>query len=319
MARLVITDSTFPQLLHEQEVAKKHGLAFETHQCKTTEQVIQATRGAQAVLVQFAPFGADVIRGLAPGATIVRYGVGYDNVDVKFAVAQGHRVCYVPDYCIEEVADHTCALMLSGLRKLSQLDASVRAGDWKAVSVCRPLKPFDSTIVGFVGMGRIGRAVSARLKAFGFQFVVADPMLGKDDAAAMGVRLVALDELLAEADVISLHVPSTSATRGMINATSLAKMRAGALIVNCSRGDLIDETALAFVLQSERVSAALDVFREEPLPAASSLRSSPNLLLTPHAAWYSERAIDRLQQLACDEIDRGMTGQTPRCPVPISA
>jgi phosphoglycerate dehydrogenase-like enzyme len=105
----------------------------------------------------------------------------------------------------------------------------------------------------------------------------------------------------------------------MINATSLAKMRAGALIVNCSRGDLIDEPALASALQSGRLSAALDVFREEPLPAASSLRSSPNLLLTPHAAWYSERAIDRLQQLACDEIDRGMTGQTPRCPVPVSA
>jgi D-3-phosphoglycerate dehydrogenase len=319
MARLVVTDSTFPQLLHEQAVASKHGLVFESHQCKNTEQVILATRGAEAVLVQFAPFGADVIRGLAPGATIVRYGVGYDNVDVRFAVAQGHRVCYVPDYCIEEVADHTCALVLAGLRKLSQLDASVRAGDWKAVAVCRPLKPFDVTTVGFVGMGRIGRAVMARLKAFGFQFLVADPMLGDDDAQAMGVRRLALDDLLAEADVVSLHVPSTSTTRGMINAASLAKMRAGALIVNCSRGDLIDETALASVLQSGHLGAALDVFREEPLPLASPLRDSPNLILTPHAAWYSERAIDRLQQLACDEIDRGMSGQPPRCPVPIAA
>ncbi len=256
---------------------------------------------------------------MAPQATIVRYGVGYDNVDVGYALTAGHRVCYVPDYCTDEVADHTAALMLAGLRKLPQLDASVRAGDWKAVAVSRPLKPFDLTTVGFIGLGRIGRAVLHRIRNFGFDLAVSDPGMTEAQVAELGARKVSTEEILEGADVVSLHVPSTPQTRKMINASSLATMQPGALIVNCSRGDLIDEVALAEALVKGRVRAALDVFSEEPMPSGNPLRTTPNLILTPHAAWYSDRAIDRLQQLASDEIDRGLSGKPARCPVPFSA
>lgn len=319
MSKVVVTDSTFPTLDRERSVAAKHGLKLDAQQCKSSEEVAKAVKGATAVLVQFAPLRADAIRGLAPRATIVRYGVGYDNVDVGCALAAGHRVCYVPDYCTDEVADHSAALILAGLRKLAQLDASVRAGDWKAVAVSRPIKPFDLTTVGFIGLGRIGRALLHRIQNFGFDFAVSDPSLTEVQAAELGVRKLSTEEILASADVVSLHVPSTSETRGMINASTLATMQPGALIVNCSRGDLIDESALAEALSKGRVRAALDVFREEPLPSGNPLRTAPNLILTPHAAWYSDRAIDRLQQLACDEVDRGISGMPARCPVPMIA
>ena len=317
MSKVVVTDSTFPALDRERAVAAKYGLTLSTFQCKSSQEVAEAVKGAKAVFVQFAPLHMESIVGLAPQATIVRYGVGYDNVDFGSALAAGHRVCYVPDYCTDEVADHTAALILAGLRKLPQLDASIRVYDWKAVAVSRPLKPFDSTTVGFIGLGRIGRALLHRIRNFGFDLAVSDPSMTEVQAAELGVRKVSTEEIIESADVVTLHVPATPQTRGMINASSLATMQPGALIVNCSRGDLIDETALAEALFKGRVRAALDVFHEEPLPISSPLRTAPNLILTPHAAWYSDRAMDRLQQLACDEVDRGLSGRPARCPVPV--
>lgn len=319
MRKIVVTDSTFPTLEYEQAVALRHQGQFYAHQCRTNAEVTEAVKGAAAVFVQFAPLQEEAIDGLAPGATIVRYGVGFDNVNVAVALARGHRVCYVPDYCTDEVADHTVALLLAGLRKIPQLDASVRQGQWKVVAISAPLKPFDLSTIGFVGLGRIGRAVLHRIRNFGFDVVVSDPMMTNEQAVALNVRRVPTDELLTSSDAVLLHVPSTSQTRGMINRQSISTMRDGALIVNCSRGDLIDENDLAAALTAGKVRAALDVFGHEPLVETSPLRSAPNLILTPHAAWYSDRAIGRLQELASDEVDRGLSGKPARCPVPFTA
>ena len=171
--------------------------------------------------------------------------------------------------------------------------------------------------MGFFGLGQIGRAVLARLKGFGFRFMAADPMLTEADAATLGVTRVSAEALLAKADIISLHAPATAATTGFFNAARLATMQPHAMLVNSARGQLINEADLAAALREGVIGgAALDVFETEPLPAGSPLREAPNLILTPHAAWYSEAAIDRLQGLVAEDVTRALSGEAPRRPVP---
>ncbi|GAB5376149.1 MAG: C-terminal binding protein [Acuticoccus sp.] len=283
--RVVVTDYTFPSLHQEEAAASAAGAAFAAHQAKGADAVVEAVSGADVALVQFAPFTAAAAAAMAEGGTVIRYGVGYDNIDVAAARAAGLRIGYVPDYCTDEVATHTAAAVLALLRKLLPLERSVRAGAWTAVATARPIKPADETVVGFFGLGQIGRAVLSRLKGFGFRFMAADPMLTEADAAALGVTCVSAEALLQEADIISLHAPATEATTGFFNAARLATMQPHAMLVNSARGQLINEADLAAALGEGVIGgAALDVFETEPLPAGSPLREAPNLILTPHAA-----------------------------------
>ncbi len=316
--KVVVTDYTFPGLAQEKAAAKAGGADFAAFQCKSAGEVAAAVAGADVAVVQFAAFGPAAAAAVRPGATVIRYGVGYDNIDMAAARANGLRVGYVPDYCADEVADHTAAAALALLRKLPQLDASVRRGEWAAVKVCKPMKPFSQTVFGFFGLGQIGRAVLARLKGFGFDFAASDPGLTAADAAALGVRLVDAETLLRTADIISLHAPATAQTTGYFNAARLVTMQPHAVIVNSARGLLIDEADMAAALKAGTIAgAALDVFRTEPMQMESPLRDAPNLLLTPHAAWYSEAAIGRLQGMVADDISRALRGEPPRKPVPM--
>ena len=315
-ARVVVTDYTFPDVAQERDAAETAGASFAAFQAKTDAEVAAAVAGADVVAVQFVPFGPLACKAVAPGASIIRYGVGYDNIDLAAAKTAGLKVGYVPDYCADEVADHTAAAALTLLRKLIPLDASVRAGEWAAVKYASPLKRFTETTFGFFGMGQIGQAVLSRLKAFGFRFIVTDPGLSAEQAESLGATLVETDELLATADIVSLHAPATEQTTHYFNAMRLSQMQPHSMIINSARGQLIVEDDLAAALSDGIIAAAaLDVFHVEPLPADSSLRSAPNLLLTPHAAWYSEAAIDRLQALVATDITRALNGEEPRKPV----
>lgn len=316
-ARVVVTDAIFPDLAQEAAAARAAGADFQGFQCKTADEVAFAVKDADVAVVQFAPFNEKAANAVKPGATIIRYGVGYDNIDVKAANAAGLKVGYVPDYCTDEVADHTVALALSLLRKLPTLDASVRAGDWAAVKHAKPLKPFDQTVFGFFGIGQIGSAVLQRVRGFGFRVIASDPGLAAQEAHALGVTLVDPDTLLATADIITCHAPATAGTVGFFNAANLAKMQKHALLVNTARGQLINENDLAEALGNGTIAgAALDVFEAEPLPNTSPLRDAPGLILTPHAAWYSEVAIHRLQGLVAEDITLALKGEGPRKPVP---
>jgi D-3-phosphoglycerate dehydrogenase len=316
--KVVVTDYTFPALAQEEAAALGGGAAFAAHQCRTAEAVAEAVAGADVAVVQFAPFGPAAAAAVKPGATVIRYGVGYDNIDLGAARAHGLQVGYVPDYCTDEVAEHTAAAALMMLRKWPALDASVRRGEWAAVKSAKPMKPFGETVFGFYGLGQIGRAVLARLAGFGFRFVAADPGLSEADAAALGVARVSADELLATADIVSLHAPATVETTGFFDAARLGRMQPHAVIVNAARGPLIVEADLAAALTAGTIGgAALDVFGTEPLPADSPLRDAPNLMLSPHAAWYSEAAIGRLQGLVAEDIARALRGEGPRRPVPM--
>ena len=316
-SRVVVTDTIFPNLVQEEFAATSAGASFEGFQCKTAEDVIAAVKDADVAIVQFAPFNAEAAKAVKPGATVIRYGVGYDNIDVAAARAAGLKVGYVPDYCTDEVADHTAALALAALRKLPGLNASVRAGEWAAVKHSKPLKPFGETVFGFFGIGQIGSAVLTRLKGFGFRFMAADPGLTQSDAQALGITLVDPDTLLAEADIISCHAPAAEGTIGFFNADAFERMKETAFLINTARGQLINEPDLARALQDGAIAGAgLDVFEREPLPQESPLREAPNLILSPHAAWYSDAAIDRLQGLVAEDITLALKGEGPRKPVP---
>lgn len=313
--KITVTDATFPSLTHERAVAAEFGAEFDEAKCTSAEDVVAAADGTDVLIVQFAQVTADAIARLVPGSLIVRYGIGLDNIDLAAARERGVKVAYVPDYATGEVADHTAALILTMLRRVVPLDRSVRAGKWDAVGVAGALRAFPETTVGFIGFGRIGQEVLARLKPFGFRAIVADPYADQDMLAELGAGAVDLDTLFDHADVLTLHCPLTPETHHVVNAARLARKPDRAALVNTARGGLVDPEALAAALASGQLrAAALDVFEAEPLPLDSPLRDCADLLLTPHAAWYSTAAIERLQSLAADEVKRHLTGQPMRRP-----
>lgn len=312
--KIVVTDQAFGNTRHEQAAAKAAGAAFAEHQCRDEDETLAAVTGAHAVLNNFAPMTRKVMAVLAPGAVVVRYGVGVDNVDLAAARDLGVRVCNVPDYGVEEVADHAAAFSLALARRLGRFDSGVRAGEWKIGAMVDGLRSLRDTAVGLVGMGRIARAYARRMAAFGCRITGFDPFVSDDEARAAGIVPLARDEVIASANILSLHLPLTPETRHTIDAAALARLPSGAILINCSRGGLVDEEALASALESGQVSGAgLDVFEKEPLSEASPLRKAPNVLLSPHAAFFSDASVETLQRLASEEALRGLRGEALRC------
>jgi D-3-phosphoglycerate dehydrogenase / 2-oxoglutarate reductase len=309
--KVLVTDHGFPHLDIETDVLRAAGHELSVAPAASVAGLIAAGRDADALLVQFAPVPAAVIDALERCRVIVRYGIGYDNVDLAAAGRRGIPVCNVPDYCIDEVADHSLALALSLARRLPQTDAALRAGGWKIM----PPTPFPAlrdSVFATAGFGRIARAVLSRAAACGFRVAAYDPFVADAEFAAAGVRRLTEDELWAEADVLSLHLPLTAETKHWVNATTLARLPAGAVIVNTARGALIDTVALAAALHEGRLGGAgLDVYETEPLPADHPLRAAPHTVLTSHTAWYSAASIPRLQRKAAENVVRALAGYTP--------
>ncbi|MBO0869256.1 MAG: C-terminal binding protein [Micromonosporaceae bacterium] len=314
MPDVVVTDQAFGGVEREQAVAAAHGCTFAAHQARTEDEVLDVVAGARIVFVNFAPITAKVLGVLAPGAVVIRYGIGYDNVDLVAARQRGVAVCNVPDYGAEAVADHTVAMLLASLRRLVGFTTAIRDSGWVEPVALGSITGFDHATVGLIGTGRVGRAVIARLRPFGFRIVAHDPLLGEEQIESLGATPVSLDRLLAEADAVTLHAPLTSSTRHLIDSDTLARIKPGAVIVNTARGALIDESALVEALSSGRVgAAALDVFEREPLPPDAPLRAAANVILTPHAAFFSDTSLANLQRLAAEEADRALAGKPLRC------
>jgi D-3-phosphoglycerate dehydrogenase len=221
--------------------------------------------------------------------------VGFDHIDVDAADARGVAVVSVPDYCSQEVADHALALLYALVRGIVELDRDVARGGWNA-KAAGPLRTLADMRVGIVGLGRIGGAVAGRLLALGAEVWANDVL----PVARDGVRFVELDELLAECDAVTVHVPLTRATRGLVGRAEIAAMHPGALLVNTSRGLVVDDGAVIEALRRRRLGgAALDVLPREPPPLAPL---APNLIVTPHAAYYSEASEERAYRLAVARV-----------------
>ena len=272
--------------------------------------IAQAVRDADAVLVREAPVTAQAIEGMSRCRVIVRYGVGVDNIDLEAARRRRIYVANVPDYGAEEVAVQAVALLLSVARRTVTRDRDVRGGAWN-VGQREKMYRISGRVLGLVGYGRIAREFHQRMQGLGIgRTLVFDPYL--DPASAEGFELVELATLCREADFISLHAPLTDATRHLIDETMFALMKRTAILVNTSRGPLVDEAALVRALRDGRIfGAGVDVFETEPPAPDHPLFSLHNAVVSDHTGWYSEESVNELQVKGAQEIARVFSGEKP--------
>ena len=297
--KIAITDYSFPDLSVEEGILQPGHAIVAWKEKRTAAELPALVADADAVITQFAPVNDEVIASMQKARVIVRYGIGVDNVDLAAARAKGIPVCNVPDYCIDEVADHTLAFILATTRQVVANSNCVKAGKWGLAASLDQMKALKDQTVGVVGFGRIGREVVSRLKAFHCRILVHDPIAKSSDIEAAGAKAVTLRELLSQTDVITLHCPSTPETRSMLNAESIGKMRPGVSIINLARGDLIDSAALTAALQSGHVGAvALDVFNPEPIPSDHPILRMDNVIVASHVASASVPAVRKLRETA---------------------
>lgn len=275
-------------------------------------EIIAAAQDADAILNQNSQIDAEVIAALKRCRVIVAYGIGTDKIDLDAANRRAIQVCNVPDYCLEEVATHAIALLLAFERRVPQTMAALKAGSWPAPET-GDSRRLQGRVLGCLGYGRIAQRVATIGRALGLSVIAHDPYAAPhmDDVA-----LVSLERLLEQSHYLAIHCPLTPETRGMVDAELLERMRPDAVLINASRGKIVQEQALVDALAAGRLrGAALDVFEQEPLPPASPLLAMPNVVLTPHTAWYSDEAQQELKRTVALEVRRVLCGEAPAHPV----
>ena len=268
---------------------------------------------ADALILIDRPLTREHMAVMEKCSIVLALEVGYDFIDVQAATEHGIVVCNVPAYCTDQVALHALTLLLALNRKLSTLRGETSGGGWD-YNVCKPLYELEGRTLGIVGLGRIGRSLANKAKGIGLEIIAYDPYLADDIFNLNGVRRChELDDLLREADFISLHVPLTDETFHMIGEDELKKMKPEAVIINTCRGKVVDEKALYMALESNIITGSgVDVLEKEPPDADNPLLNLENLIVTPHVAWYSENSIDRLKNHGMDEVIRVLKGKRPR-------
>ncbi|MEX2541567.1 MAG: C-terminal binding protein [Trueperaceae bacterium] len=310
--RVVVTDHGFPDLNVEREVISRFGAQLEEYQATDPDEVARVAERADALLVQFATVSREVIERLQRCRVIVRYGIGVDNVDVEAATANRIPVVNVPDYALDEVADHAMALMLTSVRKIPQVSRQIGDGIWEP-NPCRPMYSLSGKTLGLAGFGAIARRVATRAQAFGLRVVAFDPYVAAERFEAQGVEPVSRNQLLEMSDIVSIHLPLTDETHHLFDAGALGRMRPGAYLINTSRGAVVESAALIRSLQDGQLAGAgLDVLEQEPVESDSLLLTLPSVVLTSHCAWYTVEALDRLKRYAAEEVVRVLAGEQPR-------
>jgi D-3-phosphoglycerate dehydrogenase len=312
MPLVIITDCDHGTIAPEEAVLRAAGVEFRLHQAKSEDEVIAVAQPADAIILQYAPITARVLDGLPRCRVAVRYGVGVDTVDLTAATARGVIVANVPDYCMEEVSDHALAMSLALWRGVVFYDRAIRGGTWNAPAK-KPMYRLRGKVMGLIGTGRIGGCLARKAAGVGMTVLAYDPYL---TAWPEGIRSVSLEDLLKESDIISLHLPLTPETRHLIGEATLRRVKPTALLVNTARGGLVNTDALCRALAEGRIGgAALDTLEAEPIPADSPLFTFPNVILSPHAAWYSEQSQADLKRKTAEAAIAVLRGQRPYSPV----
>lgn len=313
--KIIICDCDHNNVDIEKAVFEKEGFDYKWLQCVTQDEVIEKCQGAVAFLNQYVKMDAKIFEAIPTLKFIVRYGVGVDNVNLADATKYGVQVCNVPDYGMNEVADQAMALMLSVVRKVTLLERKTLAGDWDYAKAI-PVHRLSELTVGVIGTGRIGREFIKRVKAFNMKVIAFDPWVKEEDKVEDITYVAQIDDIWANADVISLHCSLNETNQHLLNDETFAKMKDGVFIVNVSRGGLIDEAALDRALTSGKVAGAgLDVFGKEPIDRSNPLLKQENCLITPHMAWYSAEAANELKRKCAEEACKFMKGEALRYPV----
>lgn len=314
--RVAITDHPFPSMDIEEQLLGDIGAEIVRGDCTREEDVLDLCREADAILVTYAPVTSRVVAGLTKCRIIARYGIGVDNVDVPAASQRGIVVTNVPDYCVDEVSDHALALLLACARKIVSLNRLVHEGTWDY----RPLRPFPrlrGKTVGLLGYGKIARALASKVVALGMCVVVYDPYVPAHVVQQSGLAQVdSVNELCRESDFLSLHVPLVPETRGIVGDTALGLMKKTAFVINTSRAGIVDEAALTRAIQGGRIAGAGLDFLSDPT-SDNPLLQMPQVVITPHAAFYSEESTEELQRRAVGEVVRVLAGKPPLSPVKV--
>ena len=315
--KVVICDHVFPDLEEEKRaLACVPDLELIDARCTCKEDVIAACADADAVLNQYNYLTEEVVDSFKNCKVIATYGIGLDKIDVDAASRRGIYLCNSPDYNKSEVADHIAAMVLALERHLVEFNDRVRRGDYPIpYEWMKPHRPCELT-VGFVGFGRIARQAAKKLSdAFEMRVIAYDPFLSAEEITSAGGRKAELDEVMRESDFVSINVSLLPSTRDLIGRRALALMKPTAFLINCSRGGIVNEEDLIEALEKKRIAGAgLDTFTREPLPKDSPFCRLDNVIMTPHAAWYTVEAMGDVQRVAAEQVALVLTGQKPtRC------
>lgn len=309
---IVVTDHSFHNLDVERDVLSSLNIVLEEYQCKTVDEVVDCVQGANAILTQWAPIRREVIEVLNNCKVIVRYGIGVDNVDLEAAGEKGIPVVNVPDYALDEVADHTMALLLTTIRKIPQVMTNIRQGIWDN-NPCRPMYSLSGRTLGLIGFGNIAKRVAYRAKAFGIHVMGYDPYISVDQFSDHEVENASWEQIISESDFISLHQPLTPETHYSFNKKTFQQMKEGSFLINTSRGGLVKlDDLIPFLEKGHIAGIGLDVMEKEPMPPHSPLLKLQGVTITSHCAWYTEDALNRLKQYAAEEILRVFQGEKPK-------
>jgi D-3-phosphoglycerate dehydrogenase len=317
----MIADSDFGDVDIERAIVEDAGFRLSAYQCKSEQDVIAHGQDADGILTQYAHIGATAMNNLPQLRVISRYGTGVDIIDVDEATRHGIQVTNAPnEWCADEVADHAIALWLTAARKVTEYDAATRRGEWQW-QTGEPIWRLRGRVFGLLGYGAIARLIAARAQAFGVDVWAHDPFVDAGQVRADGVRPVALDELISGSDYLTVQAPLTRETHHLFDDTTLARMKPTAILINTARGPIIEDAALERALRQGFIAAAaLDDLEEEPAKQrawkpGNPLLQHPNVVVTPHAAYYSEESIQTIRTIAATEAVRVLSGQPPRSPV----
>jgi D-3-phosphoglycerate dehydrogenase len=317
--KVLIADYDFGNVDIEREILR--GFEVVAAQCKNEDEVIEVGRDADAVITQYAPVQARAIAAFERCKVIARYGTGVDIVDVKAATQKGIQVTNAPSqWCADEVADHAIALWLAAVRKLKQYDKATEKGEWRW-QTGKPIHRLRGRVFGLLSFGSIARNIADKVRSFGVEIWAHDPFKDDEILHRAGVRPVSMAELIEGSDYLVIQSPLTSQTRGLLNEERLRRMKREAILVNTARGPIVPDRALYRALTEGWIAgAAVDDLEEEPAKVRDWQPNNPlfqldNLIITPHAAYYSEESIQTVRQIAAEEVVRVLSGQPPRSPV----
>jgi D-3-phosphoglycerate dehydrogenase / 2-oxoglutarate reductase len=308
-SKVLITDYAWPSLDIERHILGAAGAELIVAQSGDEAELVRLAAPADAILTNWKQVTPAVLDAAPHCRIVCRYGVGVDNIAVDHATRLGIPVTNVPDYCFEEVSDHAMALLLGLARRVVMFANATRLGIWDVKSG-RPIPRLRGQTLGLIGFGRNARALAPKAVGFGLRIVAYDPWVPAEAVAPFGRHTNDLDLLLRESDYDSVHVPLAEGTRGLINERTLRLMKPTAYLINTSRGPVVDEAALVRALDEKWIAgAALDVLVKEPGDPANPLFGRENLIITPHASFYSETAIEELEQKAAGHVAQMLRGE----------
>lgn len=310
--KILFTDTIHKDLEVEKKVVEDAGGELFFGAGLSEEEFSKLVEEVDAIVTVYKEIDEGILLKAKNCKGIVRTGIGFNNIDIVKAGELGKYVCNVPDYCFDEVSDHTIISGLTLGRKILQFDKRVKSGNWSHDGM-QPIHAYQGQTFGLLGFGNIPRYVAKKVKAFGFNVIASDPFVKQEVADEYGITLVTKDELFAQSDYLSLHAPLTEETKHTINKDSISKMKDGVIIINTSRGPLINEKDLYDGLISGKIAgAALDVMEVEPPDLSNPLLTLDNVIITPHSAFYSEKSGIELRRKSFEEAVRIATGQEPK-------